>query len=103
LEKIMAQNQMQAPDNLFYIRLTIDEVNKNPNAKNILKMQQSINALRKSSGMGESIIEDGIIGKETMRAVKDFRDYDEKVSSFKVSEALQERRMPFFKKEKDKY
>ena len=53
--------------------------------------------------MGKGIIEDGVIGKETMRAVKDFRDYDEKVSSFKVSEALQERRMPFFKKEKDKY
>ena len=83
----MAQNQMQAPDNLFYIRLTIDEVNKNPNAKNILKMQQSIFCHYATTRSLHLILS----------------HYDEKVSSFKVSEALQERRMPFFKKEKDKY
>jgi len=90
---------MEAPDNLSYIKLSIDRVNQDSNPKNILMMQQSINALRKTSGMGNAIKEDGIMGKETSRAIKEFKKYDEKITNFKVFEALQERRKPFFKEE----
>ena len=90
------------PHSRFYIRLKIDQANEDPSPKNIFMMQKAINTLREPSGMGAMISEDGVIGSETRRAVKDFRDYDEKISSFKVSEALQERRMPFFKKKGDK-
>ena len=88
---------MQAPDNLFYIRLTIDEVNKNPNAKNILKMQQSINALKQSTNFGSPIAEDGVIGSETQDAVKWFRSYDEKIKRFKENAKLQMQKAEFEK------
>ena len=93
----MAQKEMQAPDNLFYIRLSVDEVNRNPNAKNILKMQQSINALKQSTNFGSPIAEDGVIGSETQDAVKWFRSYDEKIKRFKENAKLQMQKAEFEK------
>ena len=98
----MAQEQMEAPDNLFYVRLSVDEVNRDPNPKNILRMQKTINALKESTNAGNPISEDGTIGSETQNAVQWFRGYDEKIKRFNENSKLH-RKKAEFEKNKTKF
>tara|TARA_R110000744_G_scaffold252259_1_gene368043 strand:- start:1679 stop:2041 length:363 start_codon:yes stop_codon:yes gene_type:complete len=93
----MAQQQMEKPDNLFYVRLTVDEVNRDPSPKNILKMQKTINALKDSTNSGNIITEDGTIGSQTKNAVQWFRGYDEKIKRFNENAELQMKKAEFEK------